>query len=303
MPASAELSELYAQAAAATAVGSQSFFFATRFFPRELARSAHAVYWFCRYTDDLVDECPTVSQGRTDLDAWERDVYRALESGTAEHPVLALFCDAVARHAIPHDLPLELIAGMRMDLDGQRYATFDELRVFCYRVASVVGLMMSHVIGFVNQDQQSRGLAHAIDLGIAMQLTNILRDVGEDLERGRVYLPAEEMERFGYSEQDLRAHVRNDAFRALLAFQMQRAREYYQRAEPGIALLRPEGRFAVKIAADVYRDILSRIAASDGNVFTRRAVVPTSRKLMLTARSMALPVARHTLRSAAFWRR
>jgi phytoene synthase len=285
LPTSAELNELYAEAASVTAQHSKSFYFATRFFPKRLAQSAHAVYWFCRHTDDLVDECPTLEDGRRDLEAWARQVEGGLRGEPVEHPVLVTFLDAVKRHAIPHQYPLELIEGMRMDLEKTRYRTFEELRVFCYRVASVVGLMMTHVIGF-----RGDALKYAEDLGIAMQLTNILRDLGEDLDRGRIYLPADEMERFGYSEEDFRNRVRNDAFRELMQFQVERARRYYAAAEPGIALLSSDGRFAVKVASDVYRGILRQIERSEYDVFEQRAFVPASRKYWITARCMTLPI-------------
>ena len=291
-PAVNGLSSLYAQAAVVTANGSKSFYFATRWFPPDLARAAHAVYWFCRHTDDLVDECANVNQGREDLEQWAALLNAALAGEPSSHPVLRVFLDTVRRYSIPSEYPLDLIEGMRMDLDGVRYATFADLRKFCYRVASVVGLMMSHVIGF-----RDPALTYAIDLGIAMQLTNILRDVGEDLERGRIYLPADEMERFGYSEYDLRRGVRNDSFRALMKFETERARAYYAQAEPGIALLDLRGRFAVKVSSDVYRQILARIEASGYDVFHHRAVVSPARKYWITARSMAMPIARHLWRA------
>lgn len=279
MPFDAEA--LYRDAARATAEGSRSFYFATRFFPAELARAAHAVYWFCRTTDDLVDECDSVERGRRDLAEWTASLTRALAAGRSDHPVLSVFVDTVERYNLPHEYPFELIEGMRMDLDGVQYATFAELRVFCYRVASVVGLMMSHVIGF-----RAGALDYAVDLGIAMQLTNILRDVGEDLDRGRIYLPRDEMAGFGYSESDLRGRVRNEAFCALMEFQVERAREYYERSEPGIPLLARDGRFAVKIAADVYRAILGRIERNGYDVFDRRAVVPPVQKYWYTLRGL-----------------
>ncbi|MDX2152930.1 MAG: phytoene/squalene synthase family protein [Bryobacteraceae bacterium] len=297
MRTAAELGDLYREAAEQTARGSKSFYFATRFFPADLARSAHAVYWFCRHTDDLVDEAPSVEQGRAEIEAWSELVEVMLGGGDVEHPVLRLFREAMDRHGIPAEYPRELIEGMRMDLERVRYATFADLRVFCYRVASVVGLMMSHVIGF-----RGPALPYAIDLGIAMQLTNILRDVGEDLAMDRIYLPQDEMTRFGYSEEDLRAKRRNAAFDELMGYQVKRARDYYRRAEPGIALLRPEGRFAVKVAADVYREILGRIEGSGFDVFDRRAVVPGYRKYWLTARSMAGPMARQSFERLAWWK-
>ncbi len=282
--------QLYCQAAEATARGSKSFYFASTFFPPELARAAHAVYWFCRTTDDIVDEAPSKAQGRADLDAWQRDLQDAFAWGTSSNPILRIFVDTALRHHIPSRYAFELIEGVRMDLEQSRYETFDDLRVFCYRVASTVGLMMSHVIGF-----EGPALRYAEDLGVAMQLTNILRDIGEDLRLGRVYLPAAELHLFGYTVEDLQAGVRNAAFRELMQFQADRARRYYKQARPGIAMLRPEGRFAVRIAADVYERILDRIEAMNYDVFARRAVVSTPAKYWITARNLAAPIARQSM--------
>lgn len=291
MRTAAGLDGLRAEAAAVTARGSRSFYFASRFFPEHMAQSAHAVYWFCRHTDDIVDEAVSQDVARTELEDWAQEVAAALATGTSSHPVLRLFVDAVQKHGIPSEYPMALIEGMRMDVRCTRYRTFEELRVFCYRVASVVGLMMSHVIGF-----RGSPLGYATDLGIAMQLTNILRDIAEDLGRGRIYLPSEELKQYGYSSDELRAHVRNDAFRQLMQFQIARAREYYERAMPGIEMLNREGRFAVRVAAEVYREILRSIEDNDYNVFEQRAVVPAATKYWLTARCMAMPVMRSSLR-------
>jgi 15-cis-phytoene synthase len=291
------MNSLYREAAQVTARGSKSFYFAPRFFPDELARAAHGVYWFCRFTDDLVDECESIDRGRRDLNEWSEALASALRTGWSQLPVLAVFADTVGKYGIPHEYAFDLVEGMRMDLNGTRYQTFDELRVFCYRVASVVGLMMSHVIGF-----EAGALTYAVDLGIAMQLTNILRDVGEDLERGRIYLPDDEMERFGYSESHLRAKCRNEAFRRLMQFQVGRARDYYCRAMPGISMLDPRGRFAVKVAADVYCAILERIEHSGYDVFDHRAVVPPLRKYWITLRGIAGPAAWASAQRLRFWR-
>jgi phytoene synthase len=286
--------ELYAEAARATARGSKSFYFATRFFPPELARAAHAVYWFCRTTDDLVDEAPSPDSAARDLAAWDEAVRAMLAGRSPSHPVLRLFGRAMAEHSIPHEYPLELIEGMRMDLTISRYENFERLRLFCYRVASVVGLMMMHVIGFRRDPS-----AYAEDLGIAMQLTNILRDVGEDLRRGRIYLPLDEMSEFGYGEQDLARGVRNGAFHRLMEFQVRRARAHYAASEPGIALLDPRGRFAVQVASRVYSGILAQIERSGNDVFARRAVVPARRKYWITLRTMSGPAFRHVAGRAA----
>jgi len=289
MRADPGLDHLYAQAAAATAAGSKSFYFATRFFPPDLARSAHAVYWFCRTTDDIVDECSSVDGGRRELDAWQADLSRAVQQGEAEQPILRLFLHALHQHKIPPQYAFDLLDGMRMDLDRYHYQTFADLELFCYRVASTVGLMMSHVIGFEQPSRQAEGLRYAEQLGTAMQLTNILRDIGEDLDRQRLYLPAEELDRFGV---DPRRRENNAAFRRLMEFQVERARHYYALAAPGIPLLHAQGRFAVHLAAEVYARILRQIETNGYNVFTRRAVVPAREKYWLTARLMARPVAR-----------
>lgn len=281
MRESSQLTELRRQAAQATASGSKSFYFATRFFPPDLAEAAHAVYWFCRTTDDIVDD----NQG--DIVEWEAAVRQALSSGHSMSPALNLFARTVVEYRIPHEYPLELIEGVKMDARGERYRTFDELRLFCYRVASTVGLMMKQIIG-----ARPGAEPYAIDLGIAMQLTNILRDIGADLRMGRIYLPAEELDRFGYRAQDLRSGLRNDAFARMMQFQCARARSFYAAAEPGIALLDSRGRFAVRIAADVYAGILDRIESGGYDVFEKRAFVPKPRKLWITARALVLPALR-----------
>lgn len=284
MRESSQLVELRRKAAEATAAGSKSFYFATRFFPPGLAEAAHAVYWFCRTTDDIVDE----NQG--DIVEWEAAVRQALSRGHSMSPVLDLFARTVVEYRIPHEHPLELIEGVKMDARGERYRTFEELRLFCYRVASTVGLMMMHVIG-----AKPGADSYAIDLGIAMQLTNILRDIGDDLRMGRIYIPSAELDRFSYSEADLRSSLRNEAFVHMMRFQCARARSYYAAAEPGIPLLDSRGRFAVRIAADVYAGILDRIESSGYDVFDRRAFVPKPRKYWITARALAVPALRQFL--------
>lgn len=290
MQPSAELTDLYSAASRATSRGSKSFYFATRFFPPRLARSAHAVYWFCRTTDDIVDEAESPQAAARGIASWEEATRSALAAGGSRHPVLALFARACEEHAIPPEYPLELIAGVRMDLETARYRSFDELKLYCYRVASVVGLMMMHVIGYEGEPH-----ARAIDLGIAMQLTNILRDIGEDWRRGRVYLPLEELGEFGYGIDDLAAGRRDGRFRRLMEFQCRRARAYYQSGETGIPALSADGRFAVEIASRVYSSILRRIEAGGYDVFSRRAVVPAVQKYWIAARSVAVPMLRRCI--------
>ena len=285
------LDALYGQAAEAARKGSQGFSFATRFFPADLRHAAHAVYWFCYYTRRLVSQAETPEQGRADLDRWAWMVASGLRGELARHPVLDVFLDTVDKRAIPHDLPLEMIEGVRMDIDQMRYASFSQLRNHCHRVTGTVALMMTHVVGF-----RGPALDYMADLGLAIELTAILRDVGEQLALGRVYLPLEEMEAFGYSESQAAGHVRDDAFRKLMKFQAERARGYYQKAEPGLPLLDSRGRFAMRTAFDVYRKTLRHIEASDFDVFHRRPAVPAVERAWITARTMAGPITRRLWR-------
>jgi phytoene synthase len=281
------LDTLYAQAAEAARTGSPGFSFATRFFPVELRRAAHAVYWFCYYTRRLASQAETPEQGRADLEVWAWMVAAGLRGELARHPVLDVFLDTVDQCAIPHELPLQMIEGVRTGLDQMRYASFSQLRQHCHRVTGTVALMMTHIVGF-----RGPALDYMADLGLAIELTGILRDVGEQLAHGRIYVPLEEMAGFGYSEADAEAHVRNDAFQKLMRFQADRARSYYQKAEPGLQLLDRRGRFAMKTAFDIYRKTLRHIEASDFDVFHRRPAVPAVERAWITARSMAGPITR-----------
>lgn len=281
-----ELESLYQQAAEATAKGSKSFYFASRFFPRDMFRHSHGVYWFCRTTDDLVDEAASPDDGRRALDQWEAELREALRGGPVQHPTLKLFMHVMRECGIPEEYPLDLVAGCRMDLERKRYETWADLRLYCYRVASCVGLMMCHVIGFTGGVDSKLAKQHAIDLGLAMQITNILRDVKDDWAMGRVYFPAEDMERFGYGLSDIAANRVNEPFRKLMQFEAERAKALYASAMPGIPMLRPTGRFAVEIAAKVYAGILREIERADYNVYARRAVVSGREKYWITMRSI-----------------
>jgi len=286
------LDGLYAQAAEATRSGSRTFFLATRYFPPELARAAHAAYWFAGYTRGLGRLAATREQGTLDLERWEDQVHRGLRGQLVRNPVLEVFLDATEQHKIPHRFATDLIEGARMDLDRTRYRTFSELREYCYRVAGTMSLLMAHLIGY-------RGPApeYMADLGLAMELTSILRTVGNALERGRIYLTLDEIEAFGYSEAELLEHTRNSAFRTLMGFQAERARSYYHKVAPGLDLLDRRGRFAVRVAYDLSVSTLSRIEASDFDVFQRRPNVPMMERYWITARSLAAPMTRRLWRS------
>jgi len=286
------LEGLYTQAAEATRSESRTFFFATRYFPPELARAAHAVYWFAVYTRGLGRQAGTPEQCRLDLDRWEDQVSRGLRGQLVRNPVLEVFLDAAEQHKIPHRFAAHLIEGARMDLDRTRYQSFSELREHCYRASGTMSVLMAHLIGY-------RGPApeYMADLGLAMELTSMLRTVGDSAARGRIYLPLDEIEAFGYSEAEFHQHTRNSAFRTLMGFQAERARSYYHKAAPGLDLLDRRGRFAVRVAYDLSLSTLNRIEASDFDVFERRPNLPMVERYWITARSLAVPMTRRLWRS------
>ena len=276
------LDQAYAHCAQVTAQHSHSFYRASSFLPHEKRRAVRALYAFCRVTDDSVDcpDCHTAlhakgaSVPRQSLSAW-REIILAAEP-PIDSLVAVAWADARQRYHIPLRLAEQLIDGVARDLVQARYATFDDLAVYAYGVASTVGLMSMRVIGC----RSAAAIPYAIKLGVALQLTNILRDVGEDWRSGRVYLPADELACFDLSDEDLARGRVDDRWRAFMRFQIERNRRLYAEAWPGIELLNRDGRFAIAAAGDLYRRILDDIEAHDYNVFTRRARVSTSRKLL-----------------------
>lgn len=280
-----ELREAYAHCRVITRSHAKTFYLSTRFLPNEKQRSIFAIYALCRYIDDLVDEAFDINQCREIndneihqiLDELRSRLQTAYVSGIAESPILTAFADTLKLYHIPEELPLELIEGVCMDLNKNRFQTFDELYIYSYKVASVVGLMTSEVFGYKDR----KALEYAIDLGIAMQLTNILRDINEDLIRGRIYLPLDELKQFGVCEEDLFNKVCDEKFSALIQFQIDRARDYYQKADLGIAMLNPDSRLPVYLARMNYSRILDVIEKDIFRVFERRAYLSTSEKLAI----------------------
>jgi phytoene synthase len=261
----------------------RTFYFASHCLPAATRRHAYAIYAFCRSADNAVDEAATpaealerVERSRVELD----DAYGA----GAVPPGLAELRRTVRGRSIPRGLFEALLDGMAMDLTVSRYATYGELDVYCYRVAGVVGEMMAHVFGF----RDARCLPRAVALGRAMQLTNILRDVGEDLGRGRVYLPQDELARFGVDEAQLAAGRVDDRFRELMRFQVARARASYAEADAGIPdLVGAASRLTVRVMSRLYGGILGAIERLDYDVFRARARVSGPRKLAGLARCLA----------------
>lgn len=261
----ARLAEAYEICSQLTAEHSRSFYMASALFPPEKRRAARALYAFCRISDDIVDrrEGDVADQ----LYDWRR---RALaERPSVDDPVAVAWADTRARYNIPRQYAEQLIEGVSRDLGEVRYETFAELAAYAYGVASTVGLMSMHITGFVGE----AAIPYAVKLGVALQLTNILRDVGEDWRNDRVYLPQEEMRAYGLSARDLDRGVVHDAWRAFMRFQIARTRRLYDEAWSGIGLLDEDGRFAIGAAAGLYRGILDDIERNDYDVFSRRAYI------------------------------
>ena len=266
------LERAYAACEQLTARHSRSFYRASGFLSREKRHAVRALYAFCRVTDDIVD-CPDCN-ARQSLSEWRRIALTT--EPPADNLVAVAWADARQRYGIPLRLTEQLIDGVARDLEPTRYATFDDLTIYAYGVASTVGLMSMRIVGYRN----AGAIPYAIKLGVALQLTNILRDVGEDWRSGRVYLPADELARFDLTEVDLARGQIDDRWRAFMQFQIERNRRLYVEAWPGIHLLNEDGRFAIAAAGDLYRRILDDIEAHDYNVFMRRAHVSTPRKLL-----------------------
>jgi phytoene synthase len=246
---------------------------------RERKNSFYAIYAFCRHTDNLIDD----NEGKPRLQRmlikdWKKRFLADYERGYSTDPILNPFIYVMKKHGIPLRYPLELIKGVGMDIRKKEYGTFAELRRYCFRVASVVGLMLMHVMGIENTRKAKR---YAIKLGIAMQLTNILRDVGEDARMGRVYFPKDELARFGITIQDILSLKRTDGFIEFLKFQVERARRYYREAVNGLAMIHKEVRIVIALALSVYGEILDVIEDNEYEVFGKRAYVNTFRKLVL----------------------
>ena len=253
---------------------SKTFYFASLFLTPEKRRAVWAIYAFCRTADDVADSVQPAAERLAAIDDWQRRLISAYD-GRPDHPLFVAFADAVAEFHIPVEPAMQLLAGARQDIVLRRYETYEELRRYCYLVASTVGLLVCPLLGY-----QSGALKYGVELGRAMQLTNILRDVGEDSRLGRIYLPAEDLRRFGYTEEQLMAGTINAAFVDLMRFQIARVRMLYEAAAPGIELLAPGSRYTVRLALSLYRRILAEIENNDYDVFTRRAHVPIRGKLM-----------------------
>lgn len=263
-----------------------TYYFSTCFFPVRLRPAVHALYAWVRYPDEWVDNPhgDSIEAQRDKLRQWRDATADALKSGASDHPVLAAWADTARRHEVPAQYMRDFMDAMEMDLTVTRYPTLDDLKKYTWGSASVVGLMMCHLVGA----KEEAAIPHATSLGLAMQLTNFLRDVGEDWrDRGRIYLPLEDLERFDVSEEDIAQGRITENFRALVRFEAERTREIYAHADEGFRYIPSEARLPIRLARVLYSRILDKIEQNDCDVLSRRARVPSWEKIALLAREKA----------------
>jgi phytoene synthase len=258
------------------AASGSSFYYSFMFLPPERRRAIVALYAFCREVDDAVDEIGDPGVARAKLAWWAQEVER-LYAGEPQHPVGRALAPVVRTYGLEKSRLNEILEGMSMDLDYNRYPDFPTLRLYCHRVAGVVGLLSARIFGHTD----ARTLDYAGTLGLAFQLTNIIRDVGEDVRRNRIYLPLDELQRFGLSADDVISLREDERFARLVTFQIERAREHYAKA---LALLPAADRKAQRpglVMAAIYRALLDEIEASGGKVLNQRIALTPIRKLWI----------------------
>lgn len=268
----ASLRMAYRQAEKITADHSKSFHFASGLLPEEKRAAVRALYAFCRTVDDIVDESAD-SERESQLDYWRGMIEHG--SFSNDDLVAVAWADTLTRYHIPRHYALQLIDGVNRDLTQSRYQTFEELATYCYGVASTVGLMSMYIVGFKSSD----AVPYAIKLGVALQMTNILRDIGEDYQNGRLYLPREELAFYGIREQDIAEGRITNQWRQFMKFQIERTRHLYEDSWAGVKLLEREGQLAIGAASVFYQGILDDIEKHDYNVFTRRSNLSAVGKL------------------------
>ena len=259
-----------------------SFYYSFLFLPEERRRAITALYAFCREVDDVVDDCSDPATARATL-AWWRQELAAAFHGTPQHPVARALAEVAPRFNLAEARLAEIINGMQMDLEYNRYPSFEVLRQYCHRVAGMVGLLSAEIFGF----EDPRTLEYAADLGLAFQLTNIIRDVGEDARRDRIYLPLDEIESHGVSVADISASRETESFRRLIEFQIERALGYYRDAFAKLPAIDRRTQRAGIVMAAIYRALLDEIQRDGCRVLTRRTSLTPVRKLWIAWKTWA----------------
>ena len=275
-----DLELAYEECRSITRREAKNFYYAFLTLPSTKRKAIYVAYAFCRHCDDSVDQVGTTEEKLSALAALQTDLDRTY-LGEADTPVYLALADVAATYDIPKAYFQEVISGVESDLIKNRYESFEELQRYCYQVASVVGLICLQIFGYNNPVAKQ----HAIDLGLAMQLTNIARDVQEDLSYGRIYLPQDELAQFGYTEEDLRAGVVNEAFVELMRFQTQRAKSYFRSGFQLLPYLSIRSRACPAVLGQLYQKVLEHIEEADYDVLNQRISLSTLEKVRVTAQT------------------
>jgi 15-cis-phytoene synthase len=273
------LDESYAYCRRVARKRAKNFYYSFLLLSRGQRESMCAIYAFMRYCDDLSDE---PGANRAAIDRWQAEMEEALRGRFSQHPVWPAFHDTVQRFSIPHQYFREMVHGVTSDLEPRRVETFDELYRYCYQVASVVGLTIIHIFGF----ETPGALPLAEKCGVAFQLTNILRDIREDAALGRIYLPAEDLRRFGVHAEDLHSGNRTESLLKLMRFEAARARSYYNESKPLLDMVESRSRPSLWALITIYSKLLERIQAANYDVFSQRVRVSTLEKCWILVQAL-----------------
>ena len=259
-----------------------NFYYAFLLLSRSKRQAIKNVYGFCRIIDDIVDESPAGRDPAAELDRWREEIHACFQ-GWPSTPFGERLLDSIEEFDLPKEPFLDLIDGMEMDLHYERYETFADLREYCYRVASAVGLICIEIFGY----QSVRTREYAVNLGLALQLTNILRDLKEDVARNRIYIPMEDVDRFAYSEAGFRGNLFNSPFMELMKFEHSRAASYFERAAASLSGEDRPSMFAAETMAAIYKELLGRIEAASYDVYRNRISVPKKQRLRIALSTWA----------------
>jgi phytoene synthase len=252
-----------------------SFYYAFNLLPPEQRDAMNTVYAFCRQTDDIVDEGNTSDEIKYErLHRWRIELEKSLD-GFSDYHILNKLSSTIQKFSIPLEPFFELLKGMEMDLQKNRYLTFEDLQLYCYRVASTVGLMCIEIFGYKHASAKD----FAINLGIALQLTNILRDIKKDANKGRIYLPQEDLKKFGYNESEVMNGTYNDNFAKMMKYQVERAKEYFDRATACLNLDDKKAMFAARAMQHIYYRMLQKIVDADYDVYHNKIKISTLKKV------------------------
>lgn len=263
-----------------TKESNSNFYYSFFFLSSEKRKALYSIYAICRVLDDAVDNSKSKVEASGNLLTWTLEIIN-MYKGNPAHPVTIDLKPHIDKYSIPDKYLFELIKGVEMDLTKNRYNTFDELHKYCYRVASVVGLICADVFGYKN----ATTLGYAVDLGIAMQLTNILRDIKTDALNGRIYLPLEDLKKFGYTEQDLISSTYNEKFIEIMKYEIERARSYYKRAEETLPKEDRKSMIAAEIMRATYFSLLQKIEEANYNIFSSQIQLSKLQKLFIATKT------------------